>query len=497
MNFQYSFTWSRHWPLAVSLLGLLATGPAAYAQTTLYNPPGKTFNQAGSLYNVGTVQNAGSYAPTSGTLLIAGGDFINTGSISTGATTGTVKLLESVASTGHSLSLGGNAVPNLELDVPANTTMGSSGTVTGTLTMLNGHLLTSPTSASNYVLTLGSAATIVGETAAHYIKGRVTQARSLSGSSPIDFGNMGFTLNPAGSSFSLTVERRAGLNRAGVSYGENPAMPTQQGIDRIWALNSTTTTLATPVTITLSWLSTDDHGLTFTGTNAQVWRSDDGGTIWVKQGAIQNGASRSVSVAITQLNSIYTVSTSAAPLPVELISFTGVAVGNNALLKWRTASEKNSAYFEVQQSTNGSTNWRTLGRLPAAGNSSSPNSYDYTDANINRYGVPVIYYRLRQLDLDDQTAFSQVIALRPTVAVDFALEVWPNPTADNAQLRVISPSSDMVSVTVYDITGHQLYEQVAIPNINLPLPSAIWAAGTYLVRVRQGTHISTQTLIRK
>ena len=502
MKSHYLFKRAGWWPGAASLLGLLAASHLSHAQTTLYNPSGSTLNQAGSLYTSGTVQNAGTYVPTSGTLLIAGGDFLNTGIITTNAAAGTVKLVENAAGIGHSLALGGGAVPNLELDVPANTTMGSDGTVLGTLTLRNGHLLTSPAAGTTYVLTLGPAATLVGETDAHYVKGRVAQARSLSGNSPVDFGSIGLTINPAGNSFPISVERRASLNQAGVSYGANPGMPTQQGIDRVWALSSTTATLATPATLTLSWLAADDHGLTFSGTNAQVWRSDDGGTNWVMQGSPQDGSSHAVSVDVTRLNALYTVSSSAAPLPVALTSFTAQLLDEAVALTWNTASEVNTDRFEVERSSDGVAFTR-LSTVAAHGTSTTAQAYTQRDATLPA-GVPTLYYRLRMVDYDKSAVYSPVRTVAPRRAklVVLALSVAPNPTTASTPttLWVTSPTATSGTLTILNALGQVVNTRSsALVEGSQQLPVSLHGlpTGIYTLRLQAtGSSAVTKLLIK-
>jgi hypothetical protein len=483
-----------------ALLALLAASATTQAQT-LNNAAGSTLYQGGDLYNTGTVQNAGTYAPATGTLLVAGGDFVNTGTISTDAATGTVKLVESAASTGHSLSLGGQALPNLDLDVPANTKLGSAGTVLGTLTLRNGHLLTSPTASDNYVLTLGPQATLVGETDAHYVKGRVVQARTVGGSSPVDFGNMGFTINPAGGSFPLTVERRAGLNQAGTSYGVNPGMPSLQGTDRTWALSSTTTSLATPATLTMSWLAADDHGLTFSGANAQVWRSDDGGTNWVKEGAVQSGASRSVSVQVTRLNALYTVSTSAAPLPVTLTNFAAQLLGNEAVaLTWNTASETNTDQFEVERSTDG-VSFTRIKTVKANGNSISALTYAHRDAMLP-VGTTTLYYRLRIVDHDNSAMYSPVrtVALAATKLTVLAVNVAPNPAAASApaSLWVTSPATGPGTLIILNAIGQVVGTRsltLTDGTQELPLSLLGFTPGVYTLRLHTSGHSALTKLL--
>jgi hypothetical protein len=436
----------------VALLGLLLAGHRSSAQA-VSAATGSSLYQTNDLYSDGTFRNAGTYTPTSGTLLVEGGDFLSPGPISSGGT-GTVKLLEIAPGTGHTLDTGGQALPNLTLDVPAGTTLGSDASVSGSLDLLNGHLLTT----SAYVLSLGSAATLTGETSAHYVKGRVAQAKAVSGTSPVDFGGLGVTVNPAGNSLTLTVQRRAGQLAAGTSYGTNPAMPTSQGIDRIWQLSSATA-VSSPVTLTLAWLSDNDHGLTFTGTNAQVWRSDNNGSTWVRQGTVQNGSSRQVTVTTTALNALYTVSSTAAPLPVELAAFTAQLHGPAVALNWRTASEKDNAYFDVERSLTGK-EFAAIARVPGQGTTTSPTDYARLDDKLPA-GATTLYYRLRQVDRTGTATYSPVQAVQlSTQAATFA--VYPTLVeAGRLHYAFTGPLPAEAVLRVYGATG-QLLREVAV-----------------------------------
>jgi hypothetical protein len=80
-----------------------------------------------------------------------------------------------------------------------------------------------------------------------------------------------------------------------------------------------------------------------------------------------------------------------APLPVELVSFTGWNQGSVNQLQWITASELNTDKFEVEKSTVSGV-WNTIGSKTAAGNSNIKLTYNFTDNN------PVVgdnYYRLK------------------------------------------------------------------------------------------------------
>jgi len=84
------------------------------------------------------------------------------------------------------------------------------------------------------------------------------------------------------------------------------------------------------------------------------------------------------------------------PLPVELLYFEGTPYSTYNHLKWATASEQNSSYFDIEKSTDGET-WRTVATKPAAGNSTEKINYSYVD-NIDQFTLH--YYRLVQYDID-------------------------------------------------------------------------------------------------
>jgi hypothetical protein len=85
-------------------------------------------------------------------------------------------------------------------------------------------------------------------------------------------------------------------------------------------------------------------------------------------------------------------------LPVELLYFEGEANPTYNHLKWATASEQNSSYFDIEKSTDGET-WRKVATKPAAGNSTEKINYSYVD-NIDQFTLH--YYRLVQYDIDGQ-----------------------------------------------------------------------------------------------
>jgi hypothetical protein len=91
-------------------------------------------------------------------------------------------------------------------------------------------------------------------------------------------------------------------------------------------------------------------------------------------------------------------------LPLSWLSFTVEKLNDAAILKWQTASEKNTKSFIVQRSSNGLT-WTDLGSLNAVGANTQTNSYSYQDKNP----LPGMnYYRVKSVDVDGKSDYSSI-----------------------------------------------------------------------------------------
>jgi hypothetical protein len=91
-------------------------------------------------------------------------------------------------------------------------------------------------------------------------------------------------------------------------------------------------------------------------------------------------------------------------LPLSWLSFTVEKSSHAAILKWQTASEKNTQSFIVQRSGNGVT-WADLASLDAAGENTQTNSYSYQDKNP----LPGMnYYRIKSVDVDGKADYSSI-----------------------------------------------------------------------------------------
>ncbi|MBF9223212.1 beta strand repeat-containing protein [Hymenobacter ruricola] len=167
----------------------------------------------------------------------------------------------------------------------------------------------------------------------------------------------------------------------------------------------------------------------------------------------------------------------ATPLPVTLSAFTATLVDPAAVrLAWATATEKNSASFEVERSLDGE-RFTAIGTVAAAGSSATAHRYALLDANPPRHQA-TLYYRLRLVDLDGTFAYSPVRTV--ALAAQAGLALFPNPATGAATLSGAAPGT---VVRVFDGLGREVTSATAdaTGTAALVLPAGL-AGGVYVVR---------------
>jgi hypothetical protein len=178
-------------------------------------------------------------------------------------------------------------------------------------------------------------------------------------------------------------------------------------------------------------------------------------------------------------------------LPVQLIYFDAVNNNNNAALTWATASEVNNAYFEIDRSTNGIT-FDSIGQVAGHGNSEVTINYAYSDPDISVYNTPVLYYRLKQVDFDGNFTYSNIAAVNVSDVqqVFHIISTYPNPFSDHFSVSFISPASQTVRMSVYDVRGALVSEEIINAEIGMnvyTIPNASHlASGFYTMNVSVG-----------
>jgi len=110
-------------------------------------------------------------------------------------------------------------------------------------------------------------------------------------------------------------------------------------------------------------------------------------------------------------------------LPVNWLSFDAVKKGNDALLNWKVANEDLNHHFEVLRSNDG-VNFTSIATINKSGINNGV--YNYTDAGINSLRASVLYYRIRQVDLNGKTGYSDIKNISLS-GKSFEVKIYPNP----------------------------------------------------------------------
>jgi hypothetical protein len=477
------------WPLRGAAQVLTNGGATLTVQVgTTLTVAGSVQNQAGStLINGGTVQLSGNL--TNGGTLASAGTLLFSGATDQNFAPGAASVATlAVANTG--------AAGSNRLFISNDLTIGTLLDLQSGLVRTQGPAAGSPL----YTLSLPNGASVQSEAAGRYVQGRLAVARASVGSGLTDFTN-GFSLTLAGQSLgAVTVTRTAGLQAAGLSYGQNLS-GSNRGIDRVWqVVAAQPLTASQPATIAVSWVADDDNGLNLSAP-VQLWRADQATGPWAAAGAPGAASTRTFAASATQLGT-FTVSNTSAPLPVMLVAFTAERLGEDGLLKWTTASELRNDHFEVESSIDGST-FRLLGRVAGAGTSSQAHSYHFVDKDLARYAAPLVYYRLRQVDADGASTYSPVRTVAVPLEGGLLVQAYPNPSALGAAvaLSIRTGQAGPATLRLTDVLGRELSQQQAslpVGATTLPLLEAgQLATGVYLLRVQQGDQQQVLRLVRE
>ncbi len=172
------------------------------------------------------------------------------------------------------------------------------------------------------------------------------------------------------------------------------------------------------------------------------------------------------------------------PLPVTWLYFNGKTVAKDNLLEWATANEQNSKQFDVERSLTG-TSFTRIGVVNAKGNSSQTTTYGYTDYNIDRLGSEVMFYRLKQIDLDGRYKYSTIVRLRYSDKNKVNSIIYPNPTQGSATMLVGDNALVGSTATVYDINGRQL-ASIKITANSQTIDFGRYVNGIYFIRLVNG-----------
>jgi hypothetical protein len=454
-------------------------------------PAGATLNLGGHL-NIGRNLTIGSGTldvTSSNYNITVGGDFTNNGNLVLRNNTVTFKGagIQTVNGTSaqsfYNLSVNNASGGSVQLNTAVNITNG--------LTLLNGIITSSETN----LLSLGSTASVTGGSSNSFISGPLRQTlAATNGTKTFPVGKSGY-YKPAVLILSQNTSTPT-MYTAEVFDGAPPARTLPSSLKslsniRYYSIhssdNSNLKSAVVSLTYDLSDQITDYAGLRIAKSYGTEWLNI-GGTASSTQGAgtITSNPYYSFSDFVFGTESFEV-------LPLTWISFNAVKKQNGIELAWKTASEVNTSHFLIERSADGA-HWKTVANVKSKGQ--EMNDYAFTDMAP----LPVNYYRIKQVDVDDAFSYSKVVMVQHKVeSKQFA--VHPNPVKGSRFNCYITDaeilSSREVSIKVFDISGRNIYTTIAAPTMYLPVECSAFNPGIYVVVIQAGNKTQQAKFIRQ
>lgn len=188
-------------------------------------------------------------------------------------------------------------------------------------------------------------------------------------------------------------------------------------------------------------------------------------------------------IAVPGFSTFY-FATSNITLPVTLVSFTGVLQNNATLLNWETANELNTAHFVVERSIDNAS-FDAIGTVAAHGTTSTNNNYSYTDNDVTNLPSNVIYYRLKIVDIDGSSKYSNTIVIN-LADVAGRVSVYPNPATSSIKVTISAGADGKGQWKLTDNIGQVVMQSSATlrkGNNNVVIDINKLAAGVYYLNV--------------
>lgn len=475
--------------------------PVQYSNLTLSNSGAKDSNNASISLN---------------------GNWLVSGSASFTEGTGTVTFNGAVAQliTSTGTETFNNLTINNSFATSPQLTLNNPVSVTGTFTMTDGNINLN-TNTFTIGTSAGSPGTLShgGASANGWMYGG-TLRRFMAASNPTTIGggdqNEGFfplgstadfrpffvgKNNNAGTGGSISVTHNNSTTTSTVSIADTgPVATITRRHDSNWAVTTSGITGGT-------W-ALQSGGTTF-GTIQELpdlRMSISAGVVGTHSAAIGSIADPRVnrtSLTFGQLtNNFHLASTDAtnSPLPVVLLFFKGESFDAGVSLIWETASELNNDFFSIERSSQGESFYE-VARVKGNGTTNLPNKYLFNDFN------PVIgraYYRLKQVDFDGSSTYSNVISVEYQEPEIPLLKVFPNPF-DGQQINIElinTKPSEEVSLVLINEAGVVVQEIILKPQDNgrkvvtsLEFKTPL-SKGIYILKVGENSFLTEKLIVK-
>ena len=156
---------------------------------------------------------------------------------------------------------------------------------------------------------------------------------------------------------------------------------------------------------------------------------------------------------------------------IEYASLAATATDNSVFINWVTASEQNNSHFEVERSTDMKV-FKTVAMVLDGFSTTGTNgkSYKFKEAAGDVKKGKTVYYRLKQIDNDNQVHYSSVMAVQMNTTVT----IYPNnqvllskQTISMSQINISAACSTELTAGVLNPAELILGTELSTPKLTL------------------------------
>ena len=178
-------------------------------------------------------------------------------------------------------------------------------------------------------------------------------------------------------------------------------------------------------------------------------------------------------------------------LPVNISYFAASVQENGKVaLNWTTEAELNSSMFEVMRSTDGQI-YSTVGMINGAGTSSVATEYQFEDESP---AEGINYYRLRHMDYDGRTTYSEVVTATAEPSEEFTVKTYPNPTTGT--VTITTSSTEGFEAILTNLEG-RIMQNIHVETPETTLEIGEYPPGIYLLQVESGVQKQIHRIVKK
>lgn len=192
-----------------------------------------------------------------------------------------------------------------------------------------------------------------------------------------------------------------------------------------------------------------------------------------------------ITVPVNGFSGFYVSSAKISPLSIKLTYFKGTQTDKKHFLSWKVVCTSAEAKFELQRSTDGS-NYTSIYAFSAS-KERCENPFDFTDVTP---ADGKNYYRLKMIDVDGKTSYSNIILLTQKTAHFDLVSLYPNVVSNQISiLKINTAKKENITVSVSDFTGREIQKQAISLQIGLnhiPVQTRGLSTGIFNVTIYSG-----------